>query len=83
MLVGKGKMHLLPAGLPSLHCLSREGLSSVEVDEEGRDTGSGVKIAQGVKSKKEEKRSKVSGKLGSWPAATAEALADTKKHSNT
>lgn len=73
-------MCLLPVGLPSLHCLAQEGLSSMEVVEEGRDMRSRVKIAQGVKSKKAGKRSKVSGKLGSWSATTVEALADTKKH---
>lgn len=48
-------MCLLPAGLPSLHCLIQEGLGSVEVVEEGRGTGSGVKIAQVVKRKKGDK----------------------------
>lgn len=71
-------------GLLSLCCLARERLSSVEVVEESKSMKSGVKIAQGVKSKKGEGgRSKVSGKLGSWPPTTVEALADAKKHSNT
>lgn len=75
----QGKRHAKKKGcLPCAACLS-----SVEVVEEGRHMGSGVKIAQGVKSKKGQKRSKVSGKLGSWPAATVEALAESKKHSNT
>lgn len=56
-------MCLLPAGLPSLHCLIQEGLGSVEVVEEGRGTGSGVKIAQGVKRKKGEKGAK---SLANW-----------------
>lgn len=37
---------------------------------------------KGLRVKKEKKRTKVSVGLGSWPAATAKALAATKKHSN-
>ena len=38
---------------------------------------------KGLRVKRGKKRTKVPGRLGSWPVTTAEALAATKKHSNT